>query len=168
MSAAIRLRFVTGNEWVSAAIRAHENFWASHVEAVMPDDTLLGAHADGGVLARAADYDVGRWRTQLILELPVEPAMADAFHTYLRSRVGAPYDMGAIRGFALHADMHLQGHVICSALQTLALRDCRYFPAPLVEPAHKISPRDLLLILSARVPVLHDPEIAPLAAARAD
>ena len=168
MSAVIKLRFVTGNELVSAAIRAHENFWASHVEAVMPDGTLLGAHADGGVLARPSDYDAGQWTKQLILELPVEQQTADAFHAYLISRIGRPYDMAAIFGFVLHMDKHQERGFICSALQTVALRECRYFPAPLVEPAHKISPRDLLLILSARVPVLHDPELAPLAAARAD
>jgi hypothetical protein len=159
--AAIRLRFVTGASLVSAAIRAHEDFWASHVEAVMPDGKLLGAHVDGGVLARPAGYDAGQWTKQLILELPCEQDTADAFHDYLRGRLGEPYDMAAICGFVLHADMHAAGHGICSALQTLALRACRYFFAPLVEPAHKVSPRDLLLILSARVPVLHDPESPP-------
>ena len=45
----ITLRFVTGDDLISRAIRAAEyGFWASHTEALMPDGTLLGAHADGG------------------------------------------------------------------------------------------------------------------------
>lgn len=53
----IVLRFVTGNSFVSAAIqRAEYGFWASHVEALMPDGTLLGAHIDGGVQARPRGY----------------------------------------------------------------------------------------------------------------
>lgn len=164
---AIRLRFVTGGELFSSAIRLQEGFWASHVEAVMPDGRLLGAHIAGGVLARKADYDKGQWTKQLFVELPVEQASADAFHAYLISRLNRPYDMAAIVGFVLHRDEHTERGFICSALQTMALRDCGYFATPLVEPAHKISPRDLLLILSGRVPVLHDPEIAPLPAAHA-
>ena len=163
MSAVIKLRFVTGGELFSAGIRFQESFWASHVEAVMPNGKLLGAHLDGGVLDRDADYDKGQWTKQLILELPVEQAMADAFHAYLISRLNRPYDMSAILGFVLHRDQHTDAGFICSALQTMALRACKFFAAPLVEPAHKISPRDLLLILSGRVPVLHDPETPELA-----
>lgn len=44
-------------------------------------------------------------------------------------------------------------HIICSALQALGLRQCQWFASPLVEPAHKITPRDLLLIISARIAV---------------
>jgi hypothetical protein len=40
-----------------------------------------------------------------------------------------------------------------SALQALALRQCEWFATPLVEPAHKITPRDLLLIISGRVAI---------------
>jgi len=48
----IRLRFVTGDDWISNAIRVGErDGWCTHVEAVMPDGTLLGAHLDGGVQA---------------------------------------------------------------------------------------------------------------------
>jgi hypothetical protein len=35
----------------------------------------------------------------------------------------------------------------------LALRQCEWFATPLVEPAHKITPRDLLLIISGRVAI---------------
>jgi hypothetical protein len=57
-------------------------------------------------------------------------------------------------GFLVPAiSAHRPQHVICSALQALALRQCQWFAAPLVEPAHKISPRDLLLIISGRIDV---------------
>ena len=56
----ITIRFVTCRDIVSAGIRGFEyGFWASHTEALMPDGTLLGAHWQGGVLARPHDYDKG-------------------------------------------------------------------------------------------------------------
>ena len=76
----------------------------------------------------------------------------DKFYAYLKTKIGTPYDYEAILGFAARADLHQPGHVICSALQTLALRACGYFPTRLAVPAHEISPRDLGLLVSSRVP----------------
>jgi hypothetical protein len=150
------LRFVTTSDPVSAGIRFAEDFWASHVEAVMPDGTYLGAHADGGVQARAPNYDDTIWTKQLFLALPCDDV--PQFVKFLTGKIGRPYDIESILGFVLRLDQHVPMHVICSALMVLALRSCGYFGVPLSRPAHEISPADLLLILSGRVLVV-DPEI---------
>jgi hypothetical protein len=86
----IRLRFVTSSDPVSAGIRAAEyGFWASHVEAVMPDGALLGAHYDGGVQARSADYDAINFPKRIV-SIPAAPEMSDAFHSFLRLQLGKP------------------------------------------------------------------------------
>jgi hypothetical protein len=137
----IRLRFVTCHDPISEGIRLRENFWASHVEAVTPEGAgpqkYLGAHCDGGVQARDVGYDAKILQQELFVDLAeTAPGQADEFYAFLNRHVGEPYDF-----------------VICSALQALALRQCQWFATPLVEPAHKISPRDLLLIISGRIDV---------------
>jgi hypothetical protein len=151
----IRLRFVCGKDAVSLGIRARENFPFSHVEAVTPAGKYLGAHADGGVAARDPGYDAAYLDHDLFVDLPAAaPGQADAFYAFLDRHVGEPYDFEAILGFLVPSmPAHQPRHVICSALQTLGLRQCGWFATALVEPAHKISPRDLLLIISGRVAV---------------
>ena len=164
----IRLRFVSGNDKISMGIRLRESFPFNHVEAVTPAGLYLGAHADGGVQARAPGYDLAWLERELFVDLPnlartfpshspfVGPdpdTQADEFYVFLDRHLGEPYDFKSILGFLVPLDLHQSGHVICSALQTLGLRQCGWFAAPLVEPAHKISPRDLLLMISGRVAV---------------
>jgi hypothetical protein len=170
----IRLRFVTGSSTVSTLIRLQERttmpFTPSHVEAVMPDGSgYLGAHYDGGVMVRPVGYDQATMTNELFVDLPnpvrtfasgspfIAPdpdTQADRFYAYLRSKLGAPYDWKSILDFIdPRQNLHDSQHVICSALQTLALRACGWFPAPLPVPAHQISPRDLLLCIGGRVAI---------------
>lgn len=148
----IRLRFVTARDLVSDAIRFAEAFPFSHVEAVTPWGTYLGAHASGGVLDRPDDYDKGTFTAEKFVELTDLTPGADAlFYQFLRGKIGTPYDYQAILGFVSRLDLHSTGEVICSALQAIALRSCRYFQFPLAVHAHEVSPRDLALMLSARI-----------------
>jgi len=149
----IRLRFVRGIGRFSDAIILDTGGAYSHVEAVTPDGRYLGAHSDGGVQARPSDYDQGQFLAEKLVDLPADDAMTAKFYHYLNAVVGEPYDLAAIAGFALHMDEHDKHKVICSALQALALRGCGWFAAPLAQPAHEISPRDLLLIISGRVDI---------------
>jgi hypothetical protein len=69
-----------------------------------------------------------------------------------------PYDWVSILGFVLtEVHLHTVGSLICSAIMTAALRTkgCEYFAMPLTVPFHKISPRDLLLMLSSHVEISH-------------
>lgn len=98
----ITLRFVTCHDPVSDTIRRAEmGFWASHVEALMPDGALLGAHYDGGVEARPRDYDKGQWSKELYVRVPCDPAAVQAFEDFLIAQIGKPYDMGAIGKMAV-------------------------------------------------------------------
>lgn len=151
------LRFVHCPDPISNGIIFQTGGLYSHVEAVTPDGKYLGAHCDGGVLARERDYDAGRFDRERFLELAASADMAAGFYHYLNAVVGEPYDFGAIAGFIGHLDVHQKRRTICSALQTLALRGCMYFPRPLSILAHRVSPRDLELMLSARPDVREIP-----------
>jgi hypothetical protein len=148
----IRLRFVTSQDLVSDGIRFAEDYPYSHVEAVTPWGTYLGAHAAGGVLDRPNNYDKGKFSAEKFIELVDTAVGADAlFYAFLKTKIGTPYDYESILGFVSRLDLHKTGEVICSALQAIALRRCRYFQFPLAVHAHEISPRDLALMLSARI-----------------
>ena len=128
-------------------------FTPSHVEAVTPDGFYLGAHYSTGVEERKPGYD-GAWvALELILKLEATPEQNAAFYAFLHSKIGEPYDWRSIFGFVIPGHHHETDHAICSALITLALRSCSWFAFPLAAPAHLVSPRDLLLILSGRVVV---------------
>jgi hypothetical protein len=151
------IRFVQGTSYVSRLIIAQEKtsmpFPPSHVEAVMPDGRWLGAHIDGGVQARDPGYDKGAIAHELFLTLPAAPEQDAAFYVFLEKHIGEPYDWHAILGFILPKHEHTSGHAICSALIALSLRACEWFQWPLAAPAHLISPRDLLVIISGRLAV---------------
>jgi hypothetical protein len=150
----IILRFVHCIGAVSDGILLQTGGIYSHVEAVTPEGLYLGAHADGGVLARPSDYDAGKFDREIFVELTADDAMTAKFYHYLNAVIGEPYAFSAIAGFILHLDMQARHRVICSALQTLAIRWCNFFPVgllmPLAVPAHEISPRDLGLMLIQR------------------
>ena len=148
----ITLRFVTGNTPVSIGIRTFEyGFWASHAEAMMPDGTLLGAHIDGGVMARPQDYDKDQFTREMYVSLPTPSGVADEFHSFLRSQLGKPYDVESIAGLVAQRDWQKPDSWFCSELQAAALCHCGYFPAHLATEFNHVTPRDLLLIISGRL-----------------
>jgi hypothetical protein len=164
----ITLRFVTGDNLVSRLIRMQAGvsmpFTPSHVETLSPDGKFyIGAHFDGGVAARPIGYDHDQMvllpdgsRSERLIDLPASNAQVAAFHAFVRSKLGEPYDSKAIVGFVEpDAHQHELDHVICSAFMTAALRACDYFPSPLTVPFHHISPRDLFLILSTHIQIDH-------------
>jgi hypothetical protein len=154
----VTLRFVQGSEFTSRLIVAQEKtampFTPSHVEARTPDGKFyLGAHDDGGVNKRPVGYDTATSVHELLLPLAMTQAQEASFWAYLEGKLGEPYDWKAILGFVIPLHEHDKEHAICSALMTLALRACNWFPAPLAVPAHLIDPRDLLLLISGRIAI---------------
>jgi len=103
-----------------------DGFPYQHVECVMPDGTLLGAHLDGGVMARPADYDAGKYQSDLRVSIPATAAQEAAFYAFLRAQLGKPYDLqeigsiivGVVTGSAPDWTQTLSW--ICSELQTKA------------------------------------------------
>lgn len=155
----IRFRFVRNRTLFSSLTGIDERYWATHVEAVMPDGTYIGAYPTG-VAIQNPGYDAATWTQQLFVDLPCTEAQQKAHEDYLRSRVGTPYDWMSIVGFAAHMDLHSTHHLICSALQHMSLRqpEAPYFPYPLAIPSHFTSPAIFAMVLSAIV-LIGDPEV---------
>lgn len=178
----IRLRFVTEDDHLSELIRLQAGtcmpFTPSHVEALSQDGKFyIGQHFDGGMQARPVGYNDanlltlpkatssalmtlpdGTKKSSLIVSLPCTPAQEDAFYAYVHDKIGMPYDWVSILGFvATELHLHNVGSLVCSAIMSAGLRTkfCEYFLMPLATPFHKITPRDLLLILSSHVQIDH-------------
>jgi hypothetical protein len=143
-----RVRAVTSNDFIADIIEIGTRAHFDHIETVLPDGSIIAAHAAGGVRHQPADYDTSSMAQQFI-DIPMSPDMLAKWVAYLESRVGCAYDFGAILDFILDVDEHVDVAYICSALTILSLRDIGVIPNPLSEPAHKISPRDVVLILSS-------------------
>lgn len=145
-----RVRLVTQQgDIISSIIEIGTRGWMDHAESVMPDGSIIAAHAESGVGRHPADYDTASTAQQFI-DVPMSPPMLAAWQAYLESRIGAKYDMGAIVGFVTGLDrFHINTDYICSALTILSFRHCGAIPHPLAELAHRISPRDVALVLSS-------------------
>lgn len=160
----ITLRFVASDTITSRLIAFQAGismpFTPSHVEALSRDEkAYTGMHIAGGCLARPIGYDKDEPNIkEAFVKLLVTEEQHDAFHAYVESMIGQPYDWKAILSFADPVEnLHDFGHLICSAFMTLALRrePDAVFPWPLTVPAHRVSPRDLFLILSTHVRIDH-------------
>jgi len=153
-----RLRFVqTRGNWLSKLIDWRTMGKVSHVEAVMPDGSIIAALIGEGVVRKPGDYDTTS-TSQIFVDVAMSSHALDLWTKYLESRLGRPYDMDAIVGIALHLNWHQRLGFICSMLLTLSLRKSCTFPVPLSEPAHEVTPRDLLLILSGHPSVTIHPK----------
>ena len=119
----------------------------------MPDGSLLGAHADGGVQKRVPGYDSGIMTRELRASLPASADQDATFYEFLTSQLGKPYDLTAIEALVTGRDWTTPDSWFCSELQAAALRHCGWFASDLASGFSKITPRDLLLIISGRVAI---------------
>lgn len=162
LSMLITLLFSSGNDLSAGFIR-----WFgrgspfSHVDVVWPDGRLFGARSDkiggaqAGVQFRDSSYTDGLSVMRLSLSAPEE--VRQAFYNFLLDQEGKPYDMTGIFAFVLDRDWQEDDSWFCSELITAALVQCGYFPYPLAAPHNKITPSDLLLLISALTPVTFNP-----------
>jgi hypothetical protein len=146
----IVLQFAGSNDVESDLIKIFSRGWCSHVDAVMADGTLLGARLSGGVAIRPASY--ASWPRVQRVHLDTTPEIADAFYAALVSQVGKPYDVTAIAAFALGRSWQSPDKWFCSELQAWALTNAGFFRHPLAATDSTITPRDLLLVVSAFSP----------------
>ncbi len=144
------IRLVNHGDGLSDAILLETGGLVAHAETIMPGGTIIGAFAEGGVQERPLDYDGGVYKYEVLVALPMDGQMSAAFHHYLRSCIGEPYDYMGLAKFVEHFDLHRRHMVFCSALVQDALRGCSYFPRPLPIPAHESSPRILHQTLFGR------------------
>lgn len=150
----IILQFVSGGDLGARLIEWFGHGAAySHVDTVMPSGALFGARSDEiggappGVWHRTPDYVAGE--KTLKIELPCEQKIENQYYAFLLQQRGKPYDTDAIEGFIVGRNWQKPDAWICSELVAAALVNCGWIRFPLASPANKITPPDLLLLLSA-------------------
>ena len=128
-----------------------------HVDAVMPDGSLLGAQQESdlggkpsGVQIRPSNY--GGMTHRLQASFSCTTAQAETFYSFLQAQVGKPYDLTAIAAFVAGRDWHDRQAWFCSELIAAALEEADII-RKLVDPLNKITPATLLVVASALVPV---------------
>lgn len=147
----IRIRFVSHPGIFNWACRiAQYGFWCTHCEAVMPDSALLGAISDG-VKARAPDYDASQFSRELFLDVKASSEQEEIFYAFLVSQIGKPYDTWAIISYFYPSrDWQEFDAWYCSELLGAALAECGILPKEMAVKFSRVTPRDLLLLISTR------------------
>lgn len=158
------LRGVCHNDELSRLILLNQGGVLAHFEAIMRGGTVIGAFAEGGVQERPLDYDGGKFKREILFELPADDAMNVRFEHYLRSPqvIGETYDYSGIANFLhLGVDLHQEHHVFCSALVHDDLRFVGWWPRPMPIPGHYVTPlimhQQLLADQRTRVITRDDP-----------
>ena len=137
------IRFITEDDPISWAIRKETNSPVSHVEFGMDDGTWLGAHFDGGVQVRKADY--AKTTLDERYAIPVTTEQRFQILSFAAEQVGKAYDMEAIAGIMAHHDWRCQDKWFCSELVTAA---CEAGGLYLLRVSHlfqTVTPRDLYM-----------------------
>ena len=146
-----RLVFMaTDASWLSRAVMFDEMGSVSHVAAMMDDGLFMSANYGQGV-RRTRDQDELAGVTMAITaDIQMKQPQYDDWRDFLYSKNGDAFDTEALIGIALHWDLHTKKALYCAELQTAALRHCMYFPRPLAQKYHMITPVVLLLMLQAQ------------------
>jgi hypothetical protein len=107
------------NRLISEGICKETRSEICHVDAVMPEGTLIGAHIGGGIQERPADYQ--KWGLRIRVTIPATEGQASIFYAYARAMLGTKYDVKDIFGIALSdARLHDANKMICSGFATVA------------------------------------------------
>jgi len=113
----IRIRFVAGADFVGWAIRRITGSLFQHVEFGTPEGTWIGAHDDGGIQERAANYAVET--REYVYEIPCTQEQQDALLSWARARIGTKYNFLDIVGLMFQNRTLTNPHrLICSQFCT--------------------------------------------------
>ncbi len=148
MRPVILQRFIKNRGLASDVIAEDTDSLFSHAEFGTPEGTWIGAHIDGGVQERAADYcdPVRDYRYEI--PLPSELAL-EQWLTLIRADIGLDYNVTGILGLATHIRALNNPHAVdCS--EWCAEKLIEFLGAPKVlnvlpERAYLITPEDLHL-----------------------
>ncbi|MDR3439891.1 hypothetical protein [Telmatospirillum sp.] len=159
MSRFITLQFCSFDSFWGKAIPWFTQGDVGHVDAVLPDGSLLGAQHEAGlggpdvpagVQIRPANYgDTSGMTGRIRVPLPATDGQADTFWSFLQAQIGKPYDVTAIEAFIAGRNWHDPDAWFCSELIAAALEHAGVFPYPLSSPANRVTPASLLLVCSA-------------------
>lgn len=107
-----KIRFITEDDFISNAIRFVTFSEWSHVEIITETGTYLGAHADGGIQERPADY--AKVSKERRYEVPVTDEQYDRMMAFAYSKIGTPYNFATCAGMFLRKNFSTKGSEICS------------------------------------------------------
>jgi uncharacterized protein YycO len=148
----IRLQFVCEAALSSQAIAWFSSGHFSHVDCLLDDGTLLGARSDqvGGKLAGVQIRPQGyvKWARRVVMKVPCTINQKKAYHDFLFSQLGKPYDSEAIWAFLFNRNWRETDSWICSELQSAAGEKSGILPQ-LYLAANKITPVACALAFSA-------------------
>jgi hypothetical protein len=154
---AIVMQFAGNGDFGSRLIEWFDHGQFSHVDSVLPvTGELLGARDDvqmgvpKGVQIRPAQYVKGDSLQRI--SIPCTDAQQNAYYDFLNAQLGKPYDETAIAAFVVGRDWRAPDSWFCSELAAAALEASGLVPR-LIAPINKIAPDDLLLVVSALVPL---------------
>lgn len=107
------IRFVNSPGFVGSAIDWATNSLFDHAEIASDTGSWIGAHDDGGVQDRPADYLTPS--REMRYAIPVTDEQHDKIMAYARSKIGTPYDFKDIAGLLFH-DRRIESphRLICS------------------------------------------------------
>jgi uncharacterized protein YycO len=148
----IHLQFVLGTGLPSRGIAWFSAGHFSHVDAILPDGSLLGARSDQiglvppGVQIRPPYYET--WKERVVMTLPASSIYDSQFYAFLKLQLGKPYDKTAIWGFVSGRDWREEDSWFCSELLSAALEVSGACPN-LYAPRNKITPAALATVMSA-------------------
>lgn len=118
-----------------------------HVDVMAPEGTLIGAHIGGGIQERPNDYE--KWGLRIRVTVPASDEQAAAFHAYVRSMIGTPYDVKDILGIALgDSRLHDAGRMICSGFASVAIDEKSHI-VRVAKDHWQVSPEELRIALTA-------------------
>ena len=118
--AVICIRFVASPGFVGSAIRWVTNSLFEHVEFGTPEGTWIGAHIDGGIMERPADYAVES--REYVYDIPCTDRQSALLLAWARARIGTKYNTLDIVGLLFKKRILTTPHrFICSQFCTEGL-----------------------------------------------
>jgi hypothetical protein len=118
--ASVRVRFVAGPGFVGRSIRWVTNSLFQHVEFGTPEGTWIGAHAQGGIMERPADY--AKYAREYVYEIPCTIGQRDELLKWARKQIGTEYNYLDIVGLLVKKrKWTTPQRLICSQFCTLGL-----------------------------------------------
>lgn len=137
----ITLQFATSAGFGSKVIRWFTYSDFSHVDVVLPDGTLLGARANGGVKIRPAGYEKFIKTARFVADVPAD--VEAKIYAFLHAQVGKPYDKTGIVNLVFQKrNWHDDDSWFCSELVAAAF-EAAGWPLVVVPDPERVTPRDL-------------------------
>lgn len=156
----MRLRFVAHPGIFTIATRiAQYGFWATHVEAELPNGSYIGAMFKDGVQVRNRGYDKGKFLKEEFVNIDATAEQEIKFYNFLESQINKPYDVWAVASFVFAdwfnycREWEANDSWYCSEYQAAGCAVAGWFSDQLIRHASHISVRDLYYMVTSRVEV---------------